>query len=144
MHGKSDYLVDMKYYTLIPFVLFLACHTTRNSETKLSGEYVIGDYAVTTGSATSPAGVRLIHSLGRSNWQFRFVSDDSVVVLPSFGMEYLGDSTFHYKLEDDTLVLTNHNNIRKLRFTDQLGLIRLYCLHPDIASFAMMKLHKQE
>jgi len=132
----------MKYYVLLPFVLFLACRTARYSDTKLSGDYTISDYSMKGDlHADCPAGHSFLASIYRSDWHFKFYKDDSVAVFPTFGMKYLGDTLFRYKIVDDTLVLTHNKNIRKLPLTDQPGLIRLYNLDDDIASFAILKLH---
>lgn len=131
----------MKYYALLPFILFLACRSARYSDTKLSGEYSIGDYQMKGAlQADSPEGHSFLRSLYKSKWLFNFYRNDSVAVYPEFGMKYLGDTLFRYKIVDDTLVLAHNKNIHKLPLTDNHGLIRLYNLDENVASFAMLKL----
>lgn len=131
----------MKYYALLPLVLFFSCRTARFGDTQLSGQYTVSDFQMTGETrADSPAGRSLVHDICKSGWHFKFYGKDSVAVFPSFGMKYLGDSLFRYKIVEDTLVLASHKNIRKLALTDDHGLIRLYNLNPDIASVAIMNL----
>ena len=135
----------MKFYAFLPFVLFLACRAARSGDTKLTGRYTISDYVMTDSTdAGAPAGRSFVASIYRSPWHFSFYGKDSVAVDPLFGMKYLGDSLFRYKLKEDTLVLTHNKNVRKLPLTDDLGIIRLHNLNNDIASFAMIKIKKQQ
>lgn len=120
---------------ILILAITMACTGRQNSsknaatKTQLRGVYQVMGFGMQPGKSLDSLNATGVLNFGAR--PFNFMENDTVVLDPVFGLEYFGDSIFHYSLTDRSLILSNGTKKMELPYVDE-GVIRVTVNHRDL------------
>lgn len=113
---------------IIAMVIAVACYL-KFSQSTIEGSYVVGGFEMQDGVSKD----QLIKNglLDFGELTFQFLSNDTVILNPKFGMEFFGDSIFEYKVRRKSIEFIKGEDVISIPYANE-GVISLLVNHKYI------------
>lgn len=102
----------------------------------LSGKYIVGGFKVT--DKREPAGSQLVSATEGTNYNFNFITHDSLRISSKLGIAYFSDSVFQYRVTDQTLYLAGKESEHVIPYKQDGDILNLFIQKNGIDTLSIM------